>query len=599
MPGSYIPTDASNGGDVVVGLEYELTINGFEPVEVFIFDVANNQVTPLTTFATAGFAAANASGFQPEVSHDGTVVSSSIGGVNVGSFDVETTGVWRQTAGQPIGTGTYTNVLEIDAPNPSIAYDFYVNNNSVVFPLGRGQGVSGDGNVVTGAYYRENIFNPPEPPIQQGGLMPLSFDLNTSTATPLSGNGPAIGLNGEALGADFDGNVVVGLYSNTVRPAIWRDGVLYAPGNPDNSSSNGGRAIAVSDDGNTVAGFQYQTTAGSNTYGQAVWHYDAGNDEYVRTNIGRLPGMTRGFAEATGITADGKVVVGWDLSLTLFQGGLPAGAGDTGQGTFWSEYTRLVNIEDFLDARGVDTSGFEIGQVTGISPDGTTLTARAFLGQGAGAVVDNSIGLVIDLTDTPLSPEPNQQLLATALANFGQTASYFGDTYFGDWTQDGLVNQNDIDFLRSVLLACDFDDNSLCNTADLNQMLAVGPVAPGVSAQGLELYDLTNDGVIDNTDVDEWLLIAAIENGLGTAYKRGDANLNGTVDGEDFILWNANKFSSSLQWNAGDFNGDGVVDGQDFLQWNANKFTSSNAVPEPRLAFAALVASLVLLRRRP
>ena len=37
-------------------------------------------------------------------------------------------------------------------------------------------------------------------------------------------------------------------------------------------------------------------------------------------------------------------------------------------------------------------------------------------------------------------------------------------------------------------------------------------------------------------------------------------------------------------WCGGNFNGDGVVDGQDFIEWNTNKFTSSDslsAVPEP------------------
>ncbi len=497
MPTPYIPTDASNGGDVVVGVEYSVNpgTGTFAIGDVFIFDVANNQITPLATFEASG-----ASGFQPEVSHDGTVVSGSFD-VNVGSFDVETTGVWRQAAGQPIGTGTYTNVLAIDAPDPSIANDFYVNSSSVSFPLGRGHGVSGDGNVVTGAYYRENIFDFPNPPIQQGGWMPLSFDLSTSTATPLSGNGPAVGLNGEVLGADFDGNVVVGLYSNTILPAIWRDGVLYAPGNPDNSSSNGGRAIAVSDDGNTVAGFQFQTTDGINTRGQAVWHYDAGNDEYVRTNIGRLPGMTQGSAEATGITADGRVVVGWDWSMQLLQGGQPAGAGDTGQGTFWSEYTGLVNIEDFLDARGVDTSFFEIGQVTGISPDGTTLTAWAFLGQGTGASVGNSIGLIIDLTGTPLAPEADDDLRNAAIANFGTAANYVGDTYYGDWNQDGMVTQADLDILNALIdgVMGDLNGDLFVGIEDLDILLANwgDSVTPGSLIDG----DANNDGLVNSLDL--------------------------------------------------------------------------------------------------
>jgi hypothetical protein len=90
---------------------------------------------------------------------------------------------------------------------------------------------------------------------------------------------------------------------------------------------------------------------------------------------------------------------------------------------------------------------------------------------------------------------------------------------------------------------------------------------------------------------------------LGSPYKLGDANIDGVVDGQDFIAWNGSKFSGNLLWSAGDFNADGVVDGQDFILWNENKFTSSDgisAVPEPGMG-VLLIASLIILavvRRR-
>ena len=78
----------------------------------------------------------------------------------------------------------------------------------------------------------------------------------------------------------------------------------------------------------------------------------------------------------------------------------------------------------------------------------------------------------------------------------------------------------------------------------------------------------------------------------------GDANGDGTVDGQDFIIWNANKFTGGTDWITGDFNGDGVTDGQDFIIWNANKFTSVPlgivTVPEPGMALSG-VLSLMLL----
>ncbi|MEM8678122.1 MAG: endonuclease/exonuclease/phosphatase family protein, partial [Planctomycetota bacterium] len=54
----------------------------------------------------------------------------------------------------------------------------------------------------------------------------------------------------------------------------------------------------------------------------------------------------------------------------------------------------------------------------------------------------------------------------------------------------------------------------------------------------------------------------------------GDANLDGVVDGQDFIAWNNNKFSNGNGWEEGDFTGDGIVDGLDFVVWNNFKFQS-------------------------
>ena len=68
-----------------------------------------------------------------------------------------------------------------------------------------------------------------------------------------------------------------------------------------------------------------------------------------------------------------------------------------------------------------------------------------------------------------------------------------------------------------------------------------------------------------------------------------DSNLDGVVDGQDFMKWNSAKFKSSLLWSEGNFNGDGVIDGRDLLAWNANKFMSSDhvpVVPEPAAAAA-------------
>ncbi len=97
-------------------------------------------------------------------------------------------------------------------------------------------------------------------------------------------------------------------------------------------------------------------------------------------------------------------------------------------------------------------------------------------------------------------------------------------------------------------------------------------------------YDLVADGVINGADLAQWLVAAAMENGQGSPYLPGDADISGNVDGVDFIAWNANKFQSGTVWSQGDFDGSGIVDGSDFIVWNQHKFQSSDTaavVPEP------------------
>lgn len=60
----------------------------------------------------------------------------------------------------------------------------------------------------------------------------------------------------------------------------------------------------------------------------------------------------------------------------------------------------------------------------------------------------------------------------------------------------------------------------------------------------------------------------------------GDLNQDAVVDGSDFNLWNANKFTNTAsnqsndnEYSRGDINADGVIDGSDFNIWNNFKFT--------------------------
>ncbi len=118
----------------------------------------------------------------------------------------------------------------------------------------------------------------------------------------------------------------------------------------------------------------------------------------------------------------------------------------------------------------------------------------------------------------------------------------------------------------------DFNGDGLFNIVDIDALVTA--IAAGTHNA---LYDLTGDGLVNLGDRDSWLAIAgAINLGPGRAYKIADANLNGVVDGSDFGVWNANKFTSVALWSKAEFDANGVVDGSDFGMWNADKFTSSD-----------------------
>jgi hypothetical protein len=140
-----------------------------------------------------------------------------------------------------------------------------------------------------------------------------------------------------------------------------------------------------------------------------------------------------------------------------------------------------------------------------------------------------------------------------------------------------VVNNGD-GFTYIARFEIDFNGDERSNCADLAS-LGAAIVHRSTDLQ----FDLTGDGLVTVADRDAWLAHAGrIFLRSGNPYRPGDANLDGLVDGTDFGIWNAHKFTENSSWCEGDFTTDGVVDGSDFGIWNANKFTSALiVVPEP------------------
>lgn len=186
------------------------------------------------------------------------------------------------------------------------------------------------------------------------------------------------------------------------------------------------------------------------------------------------------------------------------------------------------------------------------------------------------------------------QSLGIRLVNLNQIDPAFTDS-------DLEVDFDDVrlDAIQVPDPSGDFNMDGLWNCTDVNAL--VGAIA---SMSSVLSFDMNSDGVISIADItdpgDGWLAVGGANNPADTGghtFLVGDANLDGVVDGQDFLAWNDHKFTNVAAWCSDDFNADGLVDGQDFLLWNENKFTSSDsvsAVPEPGAAMLSFI-SLVLL----
>ncbi|MEM8678355.1 MAG: S8 family serine peptidase [Planctomycetota bacterium] len=206
---------------------------------------------------------------------------------------------------------------------------------------------------------------------------------------------------------------------------------------------------------------------------------------------------------------------------------------------------------------------------------GDDLSFEAFLPAGGPLLFENPLAgpggsnLLMELLD------PSGSVVASDSQLITHTAATNGDYALRVTTADARGEYFISSSPTLVVVDGDFNDDGNYDCADIDALVA--DIAAGNNdAQ----YDLSGDGLVDTDDLDLWLAEAgAVNLPSGNPYLAGDANLDGTVDGADFLVWNSNKFTPVAAWCSGDFNADGTVDGGDFLVWNSNKFNSSLIAP--------------------
>jgi hypothetical protein len=266
----------------------------------------------------------------------------------------------------------------------------------------------------------------------------------------------------------------------------------------------------------------------------------------------------------------------------------------------------LIGVD--LENRGRFEPGSSTGTV-GIDGDFAQAATGVFAFEFAGAP-----GIDQDLLTVTGDASVDGTLEVKLLGNYVPTAGsvysvIVADTRLGVFDTLTTLTDSIVDFNAAILYSVDririqitdvsifgdFDDDLMLDCTDVDALVAE-IAAGGMMPQ----FDLTEDGLINIEDLNEWLSVAGTFN-VGGPYLPGDANLDGFVDGSDFGIWNANKFTLDNGWCGADFNADGATDGSDFGIWNANKFTSSVAlsvVPEPAGMVSLLLIAAFLPKLR-
>jgi hypothetical protein len=162
------------------------------------------------------------------------------------------------------------------------------------------------------------------------------------------------GGSSRANGVNYDGSIVVGWEEQPDgywQGAYWQNGV--ATPMFDNDGVAMSSAEAVSADGQWIVG-----DAG---YGVQTWRYN------TATGATQYLGDADPFGDvqgATGISADGRVIVGYDRSF---------GPPTFGMGTIWIDGLGMRNLTDYALGQGIDLNGRTLALPLGVSADGLTV----------------------------------------------------------------------------------------------------------------------------------------------------------------------------------------------------------------------------------
>lgn len=346
-------------------------------------------------------------------------------------------------------------------------------------------GVSAGGEVVVGNSERlaiTSIFPGPRDMVQPfrwtqtEGLVGLG---NLPRPKSLYGTGDFVGAyfppqRTEAAAVSADGRVVVG-----------RDSVQITVSDPDETYfTDPSRPLPT-------AAFRWSEAEG--------W-----------TDLGRLRAASAAVqiaAEATDASGDGGLIIG----SATFQGPCSGFCNPIAEVPFlWDEARGMRPLERVLAGDyGLDFDGWDLGEATAISDDGTTIVGTGVNPDGVQEAWRAVLRRNTRPGDADFDGDVDQWDHAAVASNLGRRA-IDGDLYYedGDFDADGVVDDADM-----LLLMANYD--------------------------GRWLGDFNADGVVDAADYTVWRDHEGQQTGVA------DSTVDGVVNENDLAAWHAN-FGATL-----------------------------------------------------
>ena len=446
--------------------------------------------------------------------------------------------------------------------------------------IGPVDGGESDGNVDPGTLFFQTTF-------EMNGLDPNNAAIVGRWATDNTGEG--IFLNGTSIpvqsppGFDLSGIRTFGIGSNSG---------------------------AFLDDENTLVFHVENAPPGVNPAGLRVFEIYA---EAAPLGTVPIPGLRN-----TGVDEDGALLpddaTDPNYTITVAPEGaiLPAAASGAPPSPPWVSNTGSSRwIAPSNDSNGNAPPGvyqYEINfDLTDLDPESAVITGLWSHDNG-GNEADRSAdimlnGLPVGIEQMGSFPQLTRFDISTAAGhvfNAGSNTLTFTVTNAGEAANPtGLRVEGLVAYATELggVVDGDFDNDGEYTCADIDSLYAA------IRTEQTDL-DLTNDGVVDGDDINQWLVEAGDAKGYSGAILSGDANLDGRVTSDDLnavgVQWQS---SDVLSWCQGDFNADQNVDSLDLndvgVHWQESILPEgAQPVPEPSSLVPLFAALSIFLRRR-